>query len=297
MENQELTGIIISLLLSAFFSGTEIAFVSANKLHIELKSKAKVLPARIVSFFIKNSSYFLAILLLGNTASLVLYGIYTANLLEPWIASWLPEILRNEVNILLLQTVLSTILVLIVAEFLPKSMFLLNPDRLIMIVAIPLVPIYLIGFIPAFLSVSFSKFIIKNIFRLEYSEDKPVYRTVDLRDYIDSTLNYQDEEDEPEIDAKIFSNALLFKNVRIRDCMIPRTEIKAIEEGEPIEKLKETFVKSGHSKILVYKESIDEIEGYVHASSLFSNPVDIRSITSPIIVDCHRKTKSFTIGC
>lgn len=285
MDYQTLIGIIVSLFLSAFFSGSEIAFVSANKLHIELKSKSGFLPARILSnYFIKYSSYFLAILLLGNTVALVVYGIYMANFLDPWIMSWLPDFLSNDFNLMLIQTIISTIVVLIFAEFLPKSIFMINPDRLIMIVAIPLFPVFIIAFIPAWLAVQISKFVIINIFKLEYSEDKPVFAAVDLNNYINNISNGEDENRENEIDTKIFSNALLFRNIRIRDCMIPRTDIVVIDETEEVEKLREIFVKSGHSKILVYKDSIDDITGYIHVSRLFENPEKINEkIISPII--------------
>lgn len=285
MDYQTLTGIIVSLCLSAFFSGSEIAFVSANKLHIELKSKSGFIPARILSnYFIKYSSYFLAILLLGNTVALVVYGIYMANFLDPWIVSWLPEFLNNDFNLMLIQTIISTIVVLVFAEFLPKSIFMINPDRLIMIVAVPLFPVFIITFIPAWLAVQISKFVIKNIFKLEYSEDKPVFGAVDLNNYIINISTGDDKNQENEIDTKIFSNALLFRNIRVRDCMVPRTDMTTIDQTENIEKLKETFVRSGHSKILVYEESIDDIIGYIHVSRLFENPRAIyEDIISPIV--------------
>ncbi|NJL14059.1 MAG: HlyC/CorC family transporter [Microscillaceae bacterium] len=284
MEYHELLAIVISLLLSAFFSGSEIAFVSANRLYFELQKKQGVLSGRILSGFFQKPSQLIASLLVGNTITLVVYGIYMANILEPIIAARLPQQINSDLTVLVVQSVFSTILVLITAEFLPKALFLLNPDRFLEILAIPILIFYWFLFAIVFIIVGLSRGIIVHVFKLDYSEDKPVFSLVDLHKYISNTQPTPDTPAEPEVDPKIFARAILFKNVRVRDCMIPRTEIVAVEADDPIDKLRQAFINSGHSKILVYQESIDEIIGYCHSLDLFSRPTQIRDIITEIII-------------
>ena len=284
MELYQTIGVLISLVLSALFSGTEIAFVSADKLHIELQSKKGRLPERLLARFIDKSSYFIAALLVGNTVTLVVYGIYMAEILDPWLVANLPQGINNEFNVLLLQTILSTLIVLVTAEFLPKSIFLINPTRLLTLLAIPMSLIYYLLFPFVYVMVNLSKYVILKIFKLEFSEDKPVYDLVDLDKYVSNVSPSENETSEtPEIDPKIFSAALEFRDIKVRECMVPRTEIVAIEENDPLIKLRKAFEDSGHSKILVYKDNIDAIVGYCHALELFNKPEDIVSIITPII--------------
>ncbi len=285
MEYHELFGILITLVLSAFFSGTEIAFVSSNRLYFELQRKQGVLSGQIIASFFGKPSRFIATMLVGNTITLVLYGIFMANVLEPLVASWLPAQINNELSVLVVQSILSTLVVLITAEFLPKTLFMLNPDRLLEIFAIPILITYWILFGFVYLIVGLSKFVIVKIFKLPYTESTPIYSLVDLHNYITNTQIPQDTPSpNPEIDSKIFANAILFRTVKVRDCMIPRTEVVAVEVDDDIEKLKKAFLDSGHSKIIVYQESIDEVIGYCHALELFKSPKDIRSILSDIII-------------
>ncbi|MCG8321105.1 MAG: hemolysin family protein [Cytophagales bacterium] len=282
METYYIIIIITALIFSGIFSGVEIAFVSADKLYIELKSKQGVGSARILSNFMNNSSRFIATTLVGNTIALVIYGIYMAKLLEPVIASYLPHYISSDILVPLIQTLLATIIVLVTAEFTPKSLFLLNPNRMLKFFAPLLKLIYWILFPLVWVMINVSKFIIEKILRLEYSEDKPVFGLIDLNNYIKNVLNSATHEDEVDVNAKIFTNALEFKTVRVRECMIPRTEIAAVEIEDSIEDLRSAFVASGHSKILVYKESIDDIIGYCHSLKLFTKPDSISKILSPI---------------
>lgn len=282
METYYIIIIITALIFSGIFSGVEIAFVSADKLYIELKSKQGVGSARILSNFMNNSSRFIATTLVGNTIALVIYGIYMAKLLEPVIVSYLPHNISSDILAPLIQTVLATIIVLITAEFTPKSLFLLNPNRMLKFFAPLLKLIYWILFPLVWVMINVSKFIIEKILRLEYSEDKPVFGLIDLNNYIKNVLNSATHEDEVDVNAKIFTNALEFKTVRVRECMIPRTEIAAVEIEDSIEDLKSAFVESGHSKILVYRESIDDIIGYCHSLKLFTRPDSISKILTPI---------------
>lgn len=271
--------ILVCLLFSAFFSGMEIAFVSADKLHIEVLRKKGNLSSRILSLFSNNQSQFLATMLVGNNVALVLYGIYMAGLLEPFLLVYT----SSDIIILIVQSILSTILVLITAEFLPKSLFLINPDFSLRVFSIPMSIVFILMFPFVWLIVKISALFIL-LFGYKLSDEKPVFGLTDLNNYIkNNILNVKAEED-TEIDAKIFNNAIEFKTVKVRECMIPRTEIVAVEEDDSIEELSALFDKSGHSKIVIYRDSIDEVIGYCHAVELFKKPSDIKSILTPILI-------------
>lgn len=277
--------VLISLIFSGFFSGIEIAFVSSNKLQIELQNKQGVLSGKILSRFLEKPSYFIATTLVGNTLALVIYGIFMAIILEPWLALNLPEWINHDGGILILQTILSTLLVLITAEFLPKSLFLINPNKLLSFFSLPFFIIYYLMLPMVAVIVIFTRFFITKVLRKNYEEDKPVFGLTDLNNFIKTTLQGESENEESqEVNTKIFNNALEFKTVRIRECMVPRTDIVAVDEEEDIETLRELFVSSGHSKVLVYSESIDDVIGYCHSLSLFKKPKDIKSILNPILI-------------
>jgi CBS domain containing-hemolysin-like protein len=281
MDNSYLL-IAITLAFSFFFSGIEIAFLSANKLQIELQGKQGVLWGRIMSYFLKRQSWFIGTTLIGNTLALVLFGIYMAQLIEPWLASNLPQSINDEVFILIFQTLISTLLILFTAEFLPKSLFLINPNLMLATLAVPFRIVYVILAPLTFSIVYLSKIVIIHVLRIEYSEEKPVFALTDLNNYLKSMLKVRHDDEDVGLDKKIFHNALEFKTVRIRDCMIPRTEVTAIDVEEGIDKLTDAFIQSGHSKILIYKESIDNVIGYCHSSALFKKPQRIEDILTPI---------------
>ena len=284
MDPVSITIIVLTLILSAFFSGTEIAFISANKLQVELESQQGKLGGRILSFFTKKPSRLINTALVGNTIALVIYGIYMASLLEPWIASKLPEPINNATLVVLIQTLLSTLIVLMTAEFTPKSIFLINPNSLLNILSIPIMIIFVIMFPLVWLIEQMSKFIILYVLRQPYSEDKQVFGLTDLGNYINRNEQEDVKEAKVELDTKIFNNALEFKNIKVRECMIPRTEISAVDIEEDIEELKEEFIESGHSKVLVYKESIDDVIGFCHVQDLFKKPKSINDFLKPIII-------------
>lgn len=275
--------ILLCLLFSAFFSGMEIAFVSADKLHIEVLRKKGRLSGRILALFSSNQSQFLATMLVGNNIALVLYGIYMAGLLEPVIYNLLPEVLATGVVVLILQSVISTILVLITAEFLPKSIFLINPDVSLRVFSLPMGILFILMYPVVFLIVKISALFIL-LFGYKLADEKPVFGLTDLNNYIKSNILNVADEEEAEIDAKIFNNAIEFKTVKVRECMIPRTEIVAVEEKDTIEELRDLFDESGHSKIIVYKDSIDEVIGYCHALELFKKPTKLKDILTPILI-------------
>ncbi|MEQ8583952.1 MAG: hemolysin family protein [Marinoscillum sp.] len=285
MEDPSLyLGILTCLLFSAFFSGIEIAFISADKLHIEVMSKKGSFTGRVLSEIVARRSSFLATMLVGNNLSIVLYGILMAKFIEPWLYTVLPEALSEDIVVLVLQSLISTLIVLITAEFLPKSLFMLNPDTMLTVFALPMALIYYALYPVVLLIVFISRFIITKILRFEYSEDKPVFGLTDLNNYVKKNILNIEKEEDAEIDAKIFNNAIEFKTIRVRECMIPRTEIQAVDVSDKIEELKSAFIDTGHSKILVYKESIDDVIGYCHSVEMFKKPEKIKDILTPIII-------------
>ncbi|GHE55994.1 MULTISPECIES: hemolysin family protein [Roseivirga] len=284
MDTYQLTMILVCLIFSAFFSGTEIAFVSASKLQIELQNQQGKLAGRILSFFTQKPSRLINTALVGNTIALVIYGFFMASVLEPIIAAQLPDSLSSGSLVIVLQTIASTIIVLFTAEFTPKSIFLLNPNNLLNLLAVPMLVIFFIMFPVVWLIEQMSKFIIIFVLRQPYSEDRQVFGLTDLSNYIKQNTRDDIKKTKVELDTKIFNNALEFKTVRVRECMIPRTEISAIDIADSVEELKEVFIESGHTKILVYRESIDDVIGYCHVLDLFKKPKDIESMLTPIII-------------
>ena len=279
MNAEALIIIGVSLICSAFFSGLEIAFISSNKLKIELDSKQGHLNARILSFFASKSSSFIGTMLLGNNVALVVYGIAMARAMEPSLINWVGD---NEGLILLLQTIISTLLVLITAEFLPKTVFRINPNKILSFFAIPLLIIYWLLWIPVFLTIGFSELVIGLFIKKDSTSDKVVFGKVDLDDYLSEVAEIATENDEIDYEVRLFQNALNFSKVIARDCMIPRNEIVSVEIGESIEDLKKMFTETGLSKILVYRDSIDNIIGYTHSFELLKEPASIKSILLPI---------------
>lgn len=284
MDSSYFTYVVLTLIFSAFFSGMEIAYISANKLQIELQNKQGLLTGRILSRFVQNPGQFIETTLIGNTITLVLYGIYMAFLLETPIQNLLPPSLTNEGVILVVQTVLSTVVVLITGEFLPKSIFLANPNSRLNFFALPFLVVYFLMYPLVWLIVGMSKLFIVHILRQEYNEEKPVFTVTDLNSFIKQHFKQSDKSGKVEIDTKIFDNAVEFKTVRVRECMIPRTDIVAVEAEDTIEELRKVFETSGHSKVIVYRETIDEVIGYCHQLELFKKPKSIEDILTPIII-------------
>jgi putative hemolysin len=282
MDFTYLTYVVATLLCSAFFSGMEIAYISSNKLQIELQNKQGSLSGRILSRFVNEPGQFIGTTLIGNTIMLVLYGIFMAYLLEEPLENLLPS---NEALILLSQTILSTLIVLVTGEFLPKSFFMLNPNRMMTVFAVPFFVIYILMYPVVWLTVGLSKFIITKVLRLEYNEEKPAFTVTDLNSFIKDHFRQANSNSKMmEIDSKIFDNAIEFKTVRVRECMVPRTDIVAVEVDDTISELKEVFLDSGHSKVIVYRQTIDDVIGYCHQLELFRKPKTIEDILTPIII-------------
>jgi len=284
MDNNYVVYVVISLIFSAFFSGIEIAYISANKLQIELQKKQGMWSGKVLSKFLARPGQFIGTTLIGNTIMLVLFGTFMAYLLDDPLRNLFPESFNNEAVILISQTVLSTLLVLITGEFLPKSLFMLDPNRMLNFFALPILIIYSVMYPVVWLIVALSKGFITQVLRLEYNEEKPVFTITDLNSIIKDQMGQRRSTGNVEVDSKIFDNAIEFKTIRIRECMIPRTDIVAVEVSDSIEELKKVFQESGHSKVVIYRESIDEVIGYCHQLELFKKPKTIEDILTPIII-------------
>lgn len=277
--------IIGSILFSAFFSGVEIAFVSSNKFHIEIENKKGNFAYQLLSQLVKKPSRFIATMLVGNNIALVIYGMFMPELLNPYFLLMEPlfPAIANEYVLLLFQTIVSTIIILVTAEFLPKAIFNTYSTRLLEFFALPSYLFYWFFYIIVSLMIGVSNFVMKYILRAGEEQGRQAFDKVDLDNYIkertESSSQYEEEED-PEI--QIFRNALGFSEQKAREFMIPRTEIIAMSVDEEIAVLTEKFIESNLSKILIYKESIDNIIGYVHSFELFKKPKDIRSILRPV---------------
>ena len=277
--DSSLLTIILSLLFSAFFSGMEIAFVASNKLHIELMKKRGELNARILSYFLETPSRFIATMLVGNNIALVVYGIEMAKILEPYIEYYLTS---NDILVLMVQTFVSTLLVLVTAEFIPKVLFSINANRFVRLFAIPAALSYFGLYLFVSLVVLFSNFLLKRIMRVKQLDQKRAFGRVDLQQYIEEHATTVKDKNQLEPEIQIFQNALDFSKVKARECMVPRNEIVAMEMGEDINKLTNKFVETGFSKILIFRDNIDQIIGYTHSYELFKQPKDIKSILLPI---------------
>lgn len=280
--------IISMLLLSGFFSGMEIAFVSSNRLKQELDIKRNLLPARILSVFYKNSSRFIGALLLGNNIALVVYGIAMANMLAPLITLILPDVIETEFSQLLLQTIISTIIILITAEFLPKILFRINPNAILKFFSIPVWLFYFIFYPLIYIYIGVAELLLKYVFRVKLSPAPYNFSTLDLDEFVNDfkPQSSTDEEDAQEVSNNIqmIQNAIDFKNVKLRECMVPRTDVKAIEINDELEKLNNILTQTGHSKIMVYQESIDNIVGYIHVKDILKSPESIKSLVRPVDV-------------
>ena len=270
--------ILISILLSAFFSGMEIAYVSANKFQIELEKKKEGFISKILTKLTKKPSKFITTMLVGNNIALVVYSLFMGELL----IGFLPISELNEFSILLIQTIISTLIILITAEFLPKAIFRSYANETLWYFAPFAYFFYLIfHFISGFIS-SISDFFLKVFFNSSKIVRQTEFSKEELGNYITKQLENARDSEEVDSEIQIFQNALEFDNVKAREIMIPRTEIVAVDIHEEIKKLKELFIQTGYSKILVYRDSLDDVLGYVHAFELFKNPKTIRSILLPV---------------
>ena len=272
----EVVIILVSVLLSAFFSGMEIAFVSANKMHIELEKKKENMLAHVLTRLTQRPSRFITTMLIGNNIALVVYGYFMGDLLvKLYLGS-----LENEFAILLIQTFISTLIILITAEFLPKAIFRVYANETLMIFALPSYLFYILLYPVSRFITLISDFFLRVFFNVKEDEVQLAFTKAELGHYIDEQL--ESKEDDVDTEIQIFQNALDFHDVKAREAMIPRTEIVAVEVHDSINNLRDLFTETGLSKIMVYSNSLDDIIGYAHFFDLFKKPKNIRSILLPI---------------
>lgn len=266
--------IFLAIILSAFFSGMEIAFVSSNKLRIELDRKQGVFGSGILKIFTDNPGQYIATMLIGNNIALVIYGLFFSRLLSPLL---LP-VFRSDVLVLITNTVISTAIILLLAEFLPKTVFVISPNFFLKLLSIPTLIFYYLFYPISKFTLAASNLLIRILFGIkknEKSQENIVFSKYDLSHLV-STSKSELQQPEPfHNNIRIFQNALDFSNVRLRECMVPRTEIEAIDVKSSVNELKNKFIETGHSRILVYQDTIDNIIGYFELKDIYKNPPEI----------------------
>ncbi len=281
MEEQSVI-IFICLIFSALFSGIEIAFISSNKLKIEVDRNSGIWSAAVLSRFTQMPSKLITALLVGNNIALVIYGIYTAKFLTPWIEDWLP--INSDGLTLIFQTLIGTFFIVIFAEFLPKILFRINANRTLSFFAPFIILTYYVLYPIVFAFLRFSDFILKHLFRVPEAQIKNEQRftPIDIDHYINEFNTAGRYENDISQEIQMVQNVMDLKNVRVRECMVPRPEIVAMEIHSPLSEINQKMIDTGLSKVLIYKENIDNIVGYVHAFDMFKKPQNIRTILREI---------------
>ena len=261
--------LIITMVFSAFFSGMEIAFVSVDKLRFEMERKGGI-TSRILSIFFKNPNEFISTMLVGNNIALVIYGILMAQIIGD---NLLAGFIDNHFLMVLAQTVISTLIILVTGEFLPKTIFKINPNLVLNVFAIPLIICYVILYPISKLASGLSCLFLR-VFGMKINKDASdrAFGKVDLDYFVQSSIDNAENEEELDTEVKIFQNALDFSNIKIRDCIVPRTEVVAVDLTTSLDELKSRFIESGISKIIVYDGNIDNVVGYIHSSEMFRAP-------------------------
>ncbi|HNX54513.1 MAG TPA: hemolysin family protein [Prolixibacteraceae bacterium] len=276
--------ILVAILFSAFFSGMEIAFISANRLRLELDKKHNVIFSNLISLYTQYPGQFIATMLVGNNLALVIYGIAFANLLDPF----LQQYIQSELLILLLQTIISTTIILATAEYLPKALFRINPNRILKVFTVPIAFFYFLFYPITKISISISKFVLKVFLneKIDKVDEKVVFSRIDLDHFVSEQESNVAPKDSDEVDneVKLFKNALDFSSVKLREVMVPRTEIVALDIDSTMEELHQKFIETGYSRILFYSENIDNIIGYVHQSVIFTKPTSIKENLRKVII-------------
>ncbi len=279
-----LFGAFLALILAGFFSAVETAYLSVNRVYFELHSKQGPVGEKLVSQFLKQPILFVGTTLVGNTLFLVLYAVMGVTGLHPILMDLLPDNYDSPFVVVALETLILTVVFMPVADYLPKSLALIHPDAFLELLAVPLWIIYQAIAPLVRVLVGTARLFNKYILRQKHDEIRPVFGLTDLNHYLQQANQTKAEtEDEVDVDTRIFNNAIEFRDVRVRDCLIPRREVTAVEVDDSVDDLRRAFQDSGHSKILVYRESIDDIIGYCHALALFEKPQTIESILTPIV--------------
>lgn len=261
--------LLIAMVFSAFFSGMEIAFVSVDKLRFEMERKGGI-TSRILSIFFKNPNDFISTMLVGNNVALVIYGILMAQIIGD---NLLVGFIDNHFLMLLVQTIISTLIILVTGEFLPKTLFKINPNLVLNVFVLPLFICYVILY-PVSKLASGLSYLFLRIFGLKINKNASdiAFGKIDLDYFVQSSIDNAANEEELDAEVKIFQNALDFSSIKIRDCIVPRTEIVAVDRITSLDELKNRFIESGISKVIVYDGNIDNIIGYIHSSEMFRSP-------------------------
>lgn len=276
----EISVIILCLILCAFFSGMEIAFISSNKIYLEIEKKQDSFLSKILTRLTEKPSKFIAAMLIGNNIALVVYGFFMGEVLMHWIDS-LGYYFSDLLNVFI-QTFFSTLIVLITAEFLPKVFFQIYANVLIKFFALPAYMFYLLFYFISTFLIWVSDLVLKKFFRTDGDQIQLYFSKVELGNYITEQMSSVEDDDEVDSEIQMFQNALQFSGVKARDIMSPRTELVAIDLFDSIAELKELFIETGYSKVVVYQNSLDDIVGYVHSFDLFKKPTSIKSVVIPV---------------
>jgi CBS domain containing-hemolysin-like protein len=275
--------IVITMIFCAFFSGMEIAFVTSNKLRIELDRKQGLFGSQLIQIFTNNPGQYIATMLIGNNVALVIYGLFFSRILGPV----LTPLIGSDLVVLILNTIISTGLILLMAEFLPKTVFIISPNFFLKLLSVPAMFFYTLFYPVSKLTLAASNLFIRIFFGIKgdkKAQEDLVFSKVDL-DHLVNLSRQGIEKSEPyHQNMRIFQNALDFSNVKLRECMVPRTEIDAIESRSRVAELKERFIQTGHSRILVYQSSIDNIIGYFELKDIFKDPPDIMSCVRKLAI-------------
>ncbi len=274
--------IVICLILSAFFSGMEIAFVSSNRIYLEIEKLQGSFTSKVLKSITQNPSRFIACMLLGNNIALVIYGIFAGDRI---LQIFFPEtILSGEASLVVVfyQTLISTAVILITAEFLPKVFFQLYANLAIKIFAIPVAFFYYIFYPITFLVIQFTDITLKRFFKTDSDQVQLSFSKIELGNYIEEQLESSFDKENLDPEIQIFQNALDFSEVKTKEAMVPRAEVVAVDQDTPIEEIRTLFISTGFSKIPVFKETIDQILGYVHVFDMMKNPKTLKNILLPL---------------
>jgi len=261
--------VVVALFFSALFSGLEIAFNSINRLQLEVELTKNTFSARLIRIFLKDQSRFITSLLLGNNIALIIYGMNMAQLLEAPVTHWLQAIsLCNDFTILLVQTVIATLLILLVGEFIPKTLFRINPNGILSFFAFPTFVLYCLFYPLILIYTGISEFIIRHILRLRVDKKEYKFSTVDLSDFIEQYADTEEADEDMQQEIQLFQNVMEFRSVKLRECMAPRNEIESVRLTDSIADVKAKFEETKHSKLIVCGGGIDDIVGYVHLNDV-----------------------------
>ena len=275
--------IIIVMIFSSFFSGMEIAFVASNKLRIELDKKQGQFGSKLIGFFTENPGQYFATMLIGNNIALVIFGLIISRLLSPV----LMPLLQSDLAVIIVNTVISTALILLMSEFLPKTVFMISPNFFLNILSLPAMFFYVIFYPVSKLTLAVSNLFLRLFFGIKGNkkdQENFVFSKVDFSNFLNEDRQSTGSAEPLKENIRIFRNALDFSNVKLRECMVPRTEIVAIEAGSKVQDLKERFIQTGHSRILVYQNTIDNIIGYFELKDMFKDPPDIMSCVRKLAI-------------